>query len=217
MQKTIPSWGASTRIHRKLWMPIHQWPGGQKSMARFHLLSSSEEILAEISVWGIRWKNMAGRFKNLGFRVLEEKILKKKTTCGFLPTALVNFLNGGHNLSYVNMGSARMCMVAELMKSIIECMNEWILENSDFTIGWLFTAWDYKLQNSYSRLFNMGLRESILNPMFFSPHWAPLPHHHLEHPAARLQEGFVAARSGHGRAPLVGCQASALRSLPISV
>jgi len=93
-------------------------------MARFHLLSSSEEILAEISVWGIRWKNMAGRFKNLGFRVLEEKILKKKTTCGFLPTALVNFLNGGHNLSYVNMGSARMCMVAELMKSIIECMNE---------------------------------------------------------------------------------------------
>ena len=128
--------------------------------------------------------------KNLGFRVLEEKILKKKTTCGFLPTALVNFLNGGHNLSYVNMGSARMCMVAELMKSIIECMNEWILENSDFTIGWLFTAWDYKLQNSYSRLFNMGLRESILNPMFFSPHWAPLPHHHLEHPAARAPGRF---------------------------
>lgn len=218
MQKTIPSWGASTRIHRKLWMPIHQWPGWQKSMARFHLLSSSEEILAEISILGASdGKIWQAELKTLDFASWRKKSWKKKTTCGFLPTALVNFLNGGHNLSYVNMGSARMCMVAELMKSIIECMNEWILENSDFTIGWLFTAWDYKLRNSYSRLFNMGLRESILNPMFFSPHWAPLPHHHLEHPAARLQEGFVAARSGHGRAPLVGCQASALRSLPISV
>lgn len=152
-----PRWNSSQIVDALIWTapsrrkssmtadPSMTW--STKIMARFHLLSSSEGILAEIYRFGASdGKIWQADLKTWISRPGGKKKMKKKNYLR-VPAALVNFLNGGHNLSYGNMG-ARMCMVAELMKSIIECMNEWILENSDFTFRWLFTAWDYKLQNS---------------------------------------------------------------------